>query len=229
MSGPKWLTVVLRARTQPIRLFLTISWLLLGRLMAVAGAGAATSGKTYFFATREACTASHAFTARECAAAFINAKAQLEDRAPRFESSGDCRLRFRLCEVRWMEPQQDQALAYAETDAVAFMPMALGVELIRTERGVEAAPTLAVDTPTKLFPYFPVSLTYEARMSLQLENSAILSADRFEPFSQRQPFTGATTFIPAALGAIEGAPSGSASYETREERRARLKNAPFVE
>ncbi|MBI1980971.1 MAG: DUF1190 domain-containing protein [Methylocystis sp.] len=201
--------------------------------MAVAGASVATSGKTYFFATQEACTASRTFTARECAAAFINAKAQLEDRAPRFESSGDCRLRFRLCEVRWIEPQQDEALAYAETDAVAFMPMALGVELIKTARGVEAAPTLAVDTPTKLFPYFPVSLTYEARMSLQPrtepENSAILSADRFEPFSERQPFTGATTFIPAALGAIEGATNGSASYETREERRARLKNAPFVE
>ncbi|WP_363347094.1 hypothetical protein [Methylocystis echinoides] len=60
------------------------------------------------------------------------------------------------------------------------------------------------------------------------EKAAILSPDRFVPFSKRQPFTGEVTFAAAALGDIDGATIEPAS-ETREERRRRLKNAPFIE
>ncbi len=60
------------------------------------------------------------------------------------------------------------------------------------------------------------------------ENDSILSPDRFVPFSNHPPFTGQATFAAAALGEIEGVPTDSAA-ETREQRRLRLKNAPFIE
>ncbi|MEK8092481.1 hypothetical protein WOC76_08080 [Methylocystis sp. IM3] len=60
------------------------------------------------------------------------------------------------------------------------------------------------------------------------EAPAILSPDRFVPFSKRKPFTGQTAFAAAALGAIEEG-AADASTETREQRRLRLKSAPFIE
>jgi hypothetical protein len=203
--------------------------------LTARGASAASPGKIYFFASRIACAASGAFTERECAAAFANAREQLRDRAPRFSSAGDCRLRFRMCETSRSESGQGDAMAYAASESVAFTPLALGVEMTASAKGVLAAPTLAVDTPTRLFPYFPVSRPYEARdrepaRSAQTEtNAAILSADRFEPFSKRKPVAGASSFTVTVLGAIEGATQRDAASETSEERRARLKSAPFVD
>lgn len=209
-------------------------------LLALTGeAGAsptAAPGRTYFFATREACVASTAFSARECAAAFANAREQLRDRAPRFASAGECRIKFRLCEVAREEPQPEEAMAYApDEDAVAYAPMALGVEMVASARGAEAAPTLAVDTRARLFPYFPVSRPYEARRDepAQLgaveENPSILAPDRFEPFSKRKAIGSVTTFTASALGAIEGATHEPGPSETPEQRRARLKAAPFIQ
>ncbi|MBL1256609.1 DUF1190 domain-containing protein [Methylocystis sp. Sn-Cys] len=199
-------------------------------------AEAATIGKTYFFATREACAASGAFTDRECAGAFANAQLQLRALAPRFDSSADCRMRFRLCTASRTGPQAGDALGYATQDeAVVFTPMALGVEMVASAKGAGAAPTLAVDTPARLFPYAPVSRPYEPlRPGFDPpgglpENAAILAADHFEPFSKRKPFGGPMTFTASALGAIVGATHDAASAETREQRRARLKTAPFVE
>ncbi|RTL89835.1 MAG: hypothetical protein EKK29_02780 [Hyphomicrobiales bacterium] len=60
------------------------------------------------------------------------------------------------------------------------------------------------------------------------EAPAILSPDRFVPFSKRKPFTGQMAFAAAALGAIEER-AADASTETREQRRLRLKSAPFIE
>ncbi|WP_442756662.1 DUF1190 domain-containing protein [Methylocystis sp. JAN1] len=209
-------------------------------LFALAGeagaAPAAAPGKTYFFATREACAASGAFSPRECAAAFANARLQLRDIAPRFASAAECRLKFRLCEIIRPEPQGEDAMAYAPADdAASYTPMALGVEMVASARGAEAAPTLAIDTRARLFPYFPVSHAYQprrddpAQLGAVEENPSILSADRFEPFSKRKPVGSVTTFTASALGAIEGATHDSAPAETPEQRRARLKAAPFFE
>ncbi|WP_424363014.1 DUF1190 domain-containing protein [Methylocystis parvus] len=210
-----------------------------GLLALTAEAGAATTaapGRIYFFATREACVASAAFSARECAAAFINARAQLRDRAPRFSSAGECRIKFRMCEAAREEPQSGEAMAYAqEEDAVAYTPMALGVEMVASARGAEAAPTLAVDTRARLFPYFPVSRPYEphrdepAQIGAVEENPSILAPGRFEPFSKRKAIGSVTTFTASALGAIEGATHEAGPAETPEQRRARLKAAPFIE
>ncbi len=200
-----------------------------------AGVLAATPGKTYFFATRDACVASGAFGPRECAAAFSNARLQLEDRAPRFSTAGECRLKFRLCEATRAAPQEGDAMAYAATEPVAYTPMALGVEMTATAKGAESAPTLAVDTRARLFPYHPVSRVYDARrgdaapLESAAQNPAILAADRFEPFSKRKPADGASTFTASALGAIEGMTHDAISSESPAERRARLKAAPFIQ
>jgi hypothetical protein len=195
---------------------------------------AATAGKTYFFATRDACAASGAFSSRECAAAFANAKLQLRDRAPRFSTAGECRLRFRLCEMTRADVAEGEAMSYAPPEAAVFTPIALGVEMVASARGAMAAPTLAIETPARLFPYFPISRLYEARVSevprsgTVEENAAIPAADRFEPFSKRKPVEAASSFTASAFSAIEDS-TRAASSETPEERRARLKNAPFVE
>jgi hypothetical protein len=218
-------------------------------LAAFAGdAAAATLGKTYFYATRDACVAAGAFSGRECAAAFANARAQLHDRAPRFAGSGECRLHFRICEPVRVEIPADEAgsegasdpMSYAPMEETAFAPSALGVEIVASRNGVVAAPTLAIETPERLFPYFPVTRPYEPTQEGQSiaarsdganrreqQNAAILAPDHFEPFSRRRPVAGATTFTASALGAIEATarPGG----ETPDERRMRLRNAPFVE
>ncbi|MFO1101351.1 MAG: DUF1190 domain-containing protein [Methylocystis sp.] len=194
----------------------------------VGAAPAATAGKAYFFASRDACIASQTFSARDCAGAFANAREQLLDLAPRFSSGGECRLRFQLCEILGGGPQEDEALAYAEAEVpTIYTPVALGVEMVATANGVEAAPTLAVDTPAKLFPQFPVSEIYERREDVD-RYAAILPAGRFHPFPKRKPLDVNQVFRPFALGAIEKT-RRSASQETPEARRERLKNAPFVE
>jgi hypothetical protein len=230
------------ARMPLVRVVSCVSLLSLAAI--VDDAAAATPGKTYFFATRDACAASGAFSPRECAAAFANARAQLQDRAPRFAGSGECRLHYRICEPIRVETPSEDAMSYAPAEEVSFAPSALGVEIVASSNGVEAAPTLAVETRERLFPYYPVSKPYEAqqegasvqardesgekRSRREQQNAAILSPDHFEPFSRRNPIAGATTFTASALGAIQSA-AGDPRDESREARRMRLRNAPFVE
>lgn len=145
-------------------------------------------------------------------------------------------MRFRLCTATRMEPQEGEALGYAQDEAIVFTPLALGVEMVASARGAESAPTLAIDTPARLFPYAPVARRYEPPRpgfdqpgEFQEKNLTILAADHFEPFSKRKPFDGPMTFTASALGAIVGATHDVSPAETREQRRARLKTAPFVE
>lgn len=221
------------ARMPALRVAFCVSLLSL----AASDAVAATLGKTYFFATRDACAASGIFSPHECAMAFSNARAQVRDRAPRFAGGAECRLHFHICQIGRTEDAGGAggALSYAEAEEPVYVPTALGVEMVASANGVEAAPTLAVETPTRLFPYYPVSRVYEPEpqgQSVQAkgeqQNAAILAPDHFEPFSKRKPFAGATTFTASALGAIEGA-TGNLNGESREDRRMRLRNAPFVE
>jgi hypothetical protein len=228
MSNKRALSITWSERGAGFRLSPVVS---LAGLLSFFNAGAApasTAGKHYFFASREACIASQAFSARDCAAAFANAREQLLELAPRFSSGGECRLRFQLCEIRGGGPQEEEALAYAESEEPTdYMPVALGVEMVATANGVEAAPTLAVDTPAKLFPRFPVSEIYKGREDAD-RYAAILPAGRFQPFPKRKPLDVNQVFRPFALGAIEKT-RRAASQETPEARRERLKNAPFVE
>jgi hypothetical protein len=238
-----------RARMPTLRVVSCVS---LMSLTAFTGdAAAAALGKTYFYATRDACVSAGAFNGRECAAAFANARAQLYDQAPRFARSSECRLRFHICEPVRVDPAADEqgadgapdAMSYAPSDETAYAPAALGVEIVASRNGAVAAPTLAIETPERLFPYYPVARPYEPgqegqsiaarsddaarRDRREQQNAAILAPDHFEPFSRRKPVAGATTFTASALGAIEAtAPSVG---ESVEDRRMRLRNAPFVE
>lgn len=214
----------------------TIFVAIVAACLPLSPASAATAGKTYFFATREACVASGAFTRQDCVAAFVNSSAQLRDRAPRFASNGECRERFQLCELRRDLPLDGEASAYAEAESFAYIPLALGVEMVVTARGPEAAPTLAVETSARLFPKCPVSQPYseretETRPATPEGRTAILPADRFEPFPKKAPMDARAAFSPFTLGSLQQSEphGGGASEETPAERRARLRRAPFIE
>lgn len=198
-------------------------------LLAADFADAAALGQSHFFATREACRASGAFHKRDCDVAFANAETELRDRAPTFPSRAECRLKFHYCEARRLAGEGEEA------ETVGFSPLALGVEMVAAPRGVEAAPVLAVETPPSLFPHYPISRQYVARdkapaSDAALAYNAILPADRFAPFPRNSAVSAIAKFVPAAPAAEEEVPVNVASHEeTPEERRARLKNAPFVE
>ncbi|HEY8127044.1 MAG TPA: DUF1190 domain-containing protein [Methylocystis sp.] len=221
--------ITCRDRTAAVRLSPAISIACLLSFFEAEAASAALAGKAFFFASREACVASQAFTRQECASAFANAREQLLDLAPRFSSGGECRLRFQLCEISGAGPLEEEAVAYAEAEEpVAYTPVAIGVEMAATMNGVEAAPTLAIDGPAKLFPRFPVSQIYERREEAD-RYGAILPADRFQPFPKRKPMDVRQIFRPFALGALDEGGERPVSQETPQERRERLRNAPFVE
>ena len=206
-----WATVVMAALHPPER------------------AVATTPDRPYFFASREACVVSGAFRKRDCAAAFANAEAELRDLAPTFATRADCRLKFHYCEARQIRSEGEDA------DSIAYSPLALGVEMTASARGVEAAPVLAVETPPSLFPPHPVSREYLARARESSEDdalayNAILPAHRFAPFPKNSAAGALAKFATPAPRAEEEPPVDIASHEeTPEERRARLKNAPFVE
>jgi len=202
--------------------------------LGAGGACAAAPGKSYFFATRDACAASGVFQKRECDGAFVNARAELRDRAPRFSSSAECRIRFHLCEMRKPDPRDDEENSATGVENEDFIPLALGVEMVASLKGVEATPVLAVETPPRLFPRYPVSRLYEVQEKAPPEREAsaqgaILPADHFEPFPKRAVPDSARVFSAYTLGALDDASSSAASLETPEDRRRRLKNAPFIE
>lgn len=196
---------------------------------------AAPSGRSYFFANRGACTASRLFNPDECAAAFANAAAELRDRAPHFPSNADCRSRFRLCDVTRSKETNEETTSYSPTGEISYTPIALGVEIVVSINGVEAAPTLAVDFPRRVFPFFPISQPYQnqyketQKIRNEQRNEDILAPDHFEPLSRRLPLAGATTFTPSAVGTIEIATSKPSKSETADERRRRLKQAPLID
>lgn len=179
---------------------------------------AAPSGRSFFFATREACHASGVFSRQECAIAFTNALAELRDRAPTFRSIVECRLRFALCEPR--------------RDGSGYAPVGLGVEIVVSPHGARVAPALAVEAPGALFPLVPVTQDYAAQETptqqddgrLDRRDDNILPADRFEPFAKRPRIEARFSFYNAAPES-----AGAPPPETPEQRRARLRAAPFVE
>jgi hypothetical protein len=122
--------------TDCLRIYLTFLTCVIPSLQAVAGKAflppaPAAAGKSYFFASRGACASSGQFSAQDCAAAFARVDTLLHERAPKFTNKYECVLEFKLC----------------EKDADSYLPGALGVELIRSSKGLVALPMLAVETP----------------------------------------------------------------------------------
>jgi hypothetical protein len=187
--------------------------------LAAAPAGAVPAGKSFFFATREACAASGFFPRRECDIAFANALTELRARAPTFPSRIDCVLRFSLCERR----------AAGEGD---YAPAMLGVEIVGASSGGVAAPVLAVENPRGMFPGRSIARLYVAPTPDLREEAApveIPRADRFTPFRAVQaggwsPFEALAADDPPPAAEMDWAKHG----ETPEQRRERLRNAPFI-
>jgi hypothetical protein len=94
----------------------------------------AANGKSFYFASPGACASSGQFSAEDCAAAFVRVAALIRERAPKFAEKYECVLQFKMCEA----------------DDAGYLPTTLGVEIVRSSKGLVARPMLAVETPGDL-------------------------------------------------------------------------------
>lgn len=213
-------SVVRPVRVGLIKFFSIVLVTLVAPIAQAGPMAVVPKGKSFFFATREACVASEVFTRQECAMAFANVRAELADRAPTFASVFECRLRFGICEAR--------------RDRAGFSPTGIGVEIVVSAQGVRVVPAMAVETPGRLFPKVPLTREYAAQGDFSSQqsgdlpkgDSSILPTDRFEPFAKRPEIQAQFSFNYSSLGAIEG--GRPQVQETAEQRRARLRSAPFI-
>jgi hypothetical protein len=204
-------------------LLLTWGFSLTAFLSCCIESNASQAGKSHFFATREACAASGEFRKWECETAFANAAEQLYNQAPSFPSKADCQLQFRLCGRRPSESDSD----------ADYAPLALGIEIANTPEGSIAAPALAVETPAGMLPPRPVSRAFGGRRMDKSEPRNVELAprtDRFEPFFggrviEQRTFIRQSSFMTLAPEKTNNAPT----LETLQDRRLRIKNAPFIE
>ena len=201
-----------------------------------------------FFATVAACIASEEFLKKECRSAFQNAERQLMDRAPKFSSMAECRFKFQMCEAQPIEQQDGSANSREIEDNYRFLPVALGVEIIRLTDGLYATSILAVETPPDLFPSFSVAEGYESKEdepgSLRANAyAAIPSSDSFQLFPSLKNHTPVNKFVIkkknnealSQQNAQQTEPSEFTqnterlSVETEESRIKRIKMAPFLD
>jgi hypothetical protein len=122
--------------TKLLRLYIVFMTFIIPSTQAVAGKfrlppAPAAMEKSYFFATRRACAGSGQFSNQECADAFVRVDALLHERAQKFADKFECVLKFKLC----------------DREADGYLPSALGVEIVRSPKGLVALPMLAVETP----------------------------------------------------------------------------------
>ncbi len=186
------------------------------------------AGKSFFFATRQACAASGNFNASECENAFANAQSEVLSRAPSFSAKFECQLRFTIC-TRLVSTTPENA------GAVRFGPEMLGVE-ISGPRNAEVTPVLAVTNPPRMFQSHPIShIEVTPGQELVVHRGQILPAGHFEPFNSFKVVGGWAPFPAENDISVQSIASQShdvadLSEEARAAaRRERLKNAPFVE
>lgn len=176
------------------------------------------SAKPAFYATSAACVAAKIFNRRECDNAFSNAVAQLRDRRLAFSSRIDCMLQFHLCE------QQGQ-------DGV-YVPVVLGVEIVKGRRGAFATPVLAVPTPPGLLPPQSITSIVAPRETESVPRKLVLlPTDHFErvdPSGVREAWR---HFRRREMGIspVFVADEPGKPRETPQQRRLRLLEAPFIE
>ena len=206
------------------RLFVTIGFAIFS--VSCGHADAATN--SFFFATREACSASWVFNKSECANAFYNAEIELNENAPKFKTIGECMLRFLQCE-------SSDANSSAEPEAQdngPFRPTMLGVEISYNGNAGVATPVLAAVHPAGMFKARPISRPDVALPAVAHNQSQILRADRFEPFPLRSTFGVAPPVDASRAEAKRHTQAVSEQLEDlrkRAARREQLKAAPFIE
>lgn len=186
-------------------------------LCCLPSAAGALSARSSFFASPKACAASGRFKAQDCAAAFERAEDEIRSRAPSHNSKIECILRFHLCERR----------------GGGYAPTLLGIEIIEGRGVPMVAPVLAVEGPVGQF---------SARPLAEPSGGARAGASKMELLGMA-PIRPTGRFIPFALfkntsgwagGELrEDSPGPESRHaqggESAEERRQRLKAAPFIE
>lgn len=208
----------------------------------------AQADKPSFFANKEACIASDRFNNQECAQAFENAKLQVLDRAEEYSSLEECRLTFFDCEIAQIsEPENiNFSQAIEEKTGEKYIPTLLGVEIINNQFGPASMPILSKDNPSNPFTYISLSEKYTVRNThlIDSENKKYGDIRQTDHFEQR-PHVGGTKptyqFKPSSVHYAVSLPPNigkrslsdevniaSASVETPEERRERIRNAPIV-
>jgi hypothetical protein len=91
--------------------------------------------RSHFFASSGACAGSGHFLPQECVRAFEEVETLLNERAPKFASRSECVAAFRICD---------------KSPAGTYLPAILGVEIVRSPKGLAPLPMLAVETPPEL-------------------------------------------------------------------------------
>lgn len=181
--------------------------------LTLAGAfanGAHAAGKSFFFATREACNAVRLFNRNECANAFANAASEVRARAPSFAVKTECVLRFALCEV-------DHVSGH-------YSPIMLGVEIFDAGSGGLTEPVLGVANPPGLFqPHTIRSLVTVVSPPSEEDPSRAASLSS----SIMQPPLPSDHFV--TFGDAQDSSETKHPVETPAQRKARLQQAPFIE
>lgn len=201
-------------------------------LAATRGGGldaAAAAGKSFFFATRQACAASGLFDQKQCANAFANALAEMRERAPSFATRIDCHLRFGLCEKREIDAAAPPGVGVRGR----FAPVMLGVEIFDRIGGGVAAPVLAVANPRGLFRERTIRRLDVARPSAAPGDVGGTKPDPGAAApSVPPPPPGDAGRVEADNDSGSRKPSDAETprrSETPDQRRERLRNAPFIE
>jgi hypothetical protein len=187
-------------------------------LSALEPSAPAVAGGSFLFATPHACASAGIFRRRECEIAFSNAQTELQERTETFSSRRRCEARYRLCEK-------------SDSDESAFRPVLLGVEIMGRRERWAVAPVLGVETP-RLFSGRPISRIVAPRPMTE-RWTPILAGDRFRLGGAGAATAGAEPFDDADFEAQAQArapePAAIATRESADERRERLRSAPFVE
>ncbi len=204
-------------------------------LLCAAPTMAAGGGKSFFFATRDACYASAIFRKWECDNAFANASAQVRARAPTFAAKFECQLHFQLCQRRVDAAPETEAELEAESDSLRYGPEMLGVEIFEGPAGIVTSPVLAVASPPGMFEAQPIARLVESAEEPEKPKGAILPADRFLPLSTVKvdrgwsPFSQAPASAAAPTAQRDAEKDDPADEKSLTQRRERLRSAPFVE
>jgi len=111
-------------------------WALAGLAALLAPDALAYPKRVY--ATENACRADSQMSAEECRNAFANARAELDEAAPRFSRRDECEKHFRRCMI----------VGLGGARGAEFGPAAKGVEIVvRSSSDKTARPVLEVDLP----------------------------------------------------------------------------------
>lgn len=192
---------------------------------------AAPAPNAAFFASPGACIASKILSKSECDEAFGAAIREMRSRGLYFASQFECVARFRLCE---------RVDGPAELGAThTFRPVLLGIEIARGPRGRFAEPVFAVETPPEFLPPKPAAgVVPRTREGLGALTSAPkppqlspeLPIDHFEHVDSWDIKKRWSEFHLDAAGPNSlPADADSRPRETPQQRRERIKNAPYIE